>query len=187
MLGTAAHDDVRTAGDVVHDVIADVRDGLLAARHLPHAVPQLVSFELEELGRRVALDRNGHRAVVEGRLAPEDRRHFAAVLVEELLVGDPRGASANGNLGHGGHPSKPAGHGHVLHVGPAGHLWTGEPDAQLRIDLGELAGDVLAARREHARDTTAVDVDVAVDADLVEGTAQWVASLVHGTLLLATG
>ena len=46
----AAHDEVRAAGDVVDQVVADVGEVLLAAGHLPGAVPHLRPFELEELG-----------------------------------------------------------------------------------------------------------------------------------------
>src|SRR5205823_203165 len=51
----AANDDEAVGPDVVHIIVADLRDLVFAAGHLPGAGPQLLELALRELGIDVAI------------------------------------------------------------------------------------------------------------------------------------
>ena len=57
LVGRGAHDDERPVGDLVDERVADLGELLLAARHLPDAVPHPLDLEAMELGIEVSLAR----------------------------------------------------------------------------------------------------------------------------------
>ena len=90
LLGRRSNDEQRSPDDVVGDVVPDLGNVFLAARHLPHLGPHLVDFELVELGAGVPLDRHVGGAGRHGREPPQHAGDLVAVAVEQLLIGQRR-------------------------------------------------------------------------------------------------
>jgi hypothetical protein len=79
-------------------MVADVRDVLFAAGHLPDLAPHLLDLELVERAGKVALDGNGVDSEVDGRHQAKSVRHVAALPVQDVL--DTRAGRAVEVLGH---------------------------------------------------------------------------------------
>ena len=102
-VGVGPHHEERQVADVVDERVADVRDVLLAAGHLPHPLPDLLLLQLVEVAADVARARDVRRAEELVALPAQDDRHVLrpAVGVEQVLVGHAGGAGrAWGRLGH---------------------------------------------------------------------------------------
>ena len=84
------HDEERHLGDLVHVVVADVRDLLLQARQLPHTTPQLLDFEVMELAGRVVPSGDARVAFGDALagLFTQRRSDGMCVLIEELGLFD---------------------------------------------------------------------------------------------------
>jgi len=86
------HDDVRPADDVVHGVITDPRDVLLAAGELPHPGPQPLLLQVVPLPRDVMIDRQVLVAEEPRRLLTQDLGDLVGIGVEQLLIAHAGGA-----------------------------------------------------------------------------------------------
>ena len=99
-LGRAgAGDDQAVVADVVHAVVANLRNLFQAAGHLPDFAPQLVHFALMEVRRGVALNGQLGVAQLKKTLLAQHRRRRFAVGAENVLH---RRAWAAGQVGRGG-------------------------------------------------------------------------------------
>ena len=87
LVGRGADHEVRPAGDVVDNVVADLRDVLLPAGHLPYPGPQPFLFQFVGTAGRVPLDGHRGRAEPVAVVGPQLRRDWLPVGLQDLLVG----------------------------------------------------------------------------------------------------
>ena len=86
-----ANDKKGHADNIVDEMIAHIGNIFFATGHLPYTSPYVLDLSLEELARRVAVNRNPIGAVHIACIQSKDGGDFGRILVEKLLVGDPFG------------------------------------------------------------------------------------------------